>query len=111
MYGFQYILIILLFLIYVYILSIYVYGICLIPFPLVFRFNLLFYLHIFFIFRARTQRVVGRSWFLAAGGGMGPLRRHSPPRPQAVARRIARPLRTSNSFGPCEMLRVGWRKH
>jgi hypothetical protein len=75
-------------------------------------FNLLFYLHIYnFIFRMRTQRVVGRSWCLAAGGGTGPLRRHSPPRPQAVARRIARPLRTSNSFGPCEMLRVGWRKH
>ena len=64
-----------------------------------------------FIFRMMMQRVVGRSWCLAAGGGTGPLRRHSPPRPQAAARRTARPLQTSSSFGPCAMLRVGWRKH
>lgn len=96
-----------------YVYCIYMYMVYILTsFPLFSRFNLLFYLHIYiFIFRARTQRVVGRSWCLAAGGGTGPLRRHSPPRPQAVARRIARPLRTSNSFGPCEMLRVGWRKH
>jgi hypothetical protein len=56
------------------------------------------FLHIFIIFRMMTLRVVGRSWCLAAGGGTGPLRRHSPLRPPAAARRIARPLRTSSSF-------------
>ncbi len=70
-----------------------------------------FYFTYIFIFRMMMLRVVGRSWCLAAGGGTGPLRRHSPPRPQAVARRTARPLRTSSSFELCTMLRVGWRKH
>ena len=90
-----------------------VFNVCL-PYSLNFIGLFVIFLHIFtnifIIFIMMILRVVGRSWCLAAGGGTGPLRRHSPLRPPAAARRTARPLRTSSSFGPCE-LRVGWRKH